>query len=69
MRRRTRYELARRLMVLPLLALTLTTAPPAMTACVHEDAPGPCVWDATTSGNGHGTSFWVDPAQHVHSLP
>ena len=29
------------------------------TRCVTEDAPGPCVWDATKEGNHVGTSFTV----------
>lgn len=49
------------------LALTCATvgavAPPT---CASEDAPGPCVWDAQTQGNGQGRSFYVDAAQTVH---
>lgn len=30
----------------------------SMPACVTEDSgPNPCFWDATTRGNGNGTSF------------
>lgn len=28
-------------------------------ACVTEDDPGPCFWDASIRGNGSGTSFIV----------
>lgn len=27
--------------------------------CVHEDGPGPCVWDAKHRGNGLGHSFII----------
>lgn len=41
-----------------------TSTPTA--ACVHEDSPGPCYWDARTMGNHKGRSFYVDAAQVVH---
>jgi len=31
-------------------------------ACQQEDGPGPCFWDAGTSGNGQGDSFYLDAA-------
>lgn len=33
--------------------------------CEHEDSAGPCYWDASTMGNGYGTSFVVHPDQSV----
>jgi hypothetical protein len=35
-------------------------------ACVEEDSPGPCFWDADVRGNGIGLSFTVDAQQVVH---
>jgi len=37
------------------------TAPEPVPACVTEDAPGPCRWDATEHGDGAGRSFTVLP--------
>lgn len=37
-------------------------------ACQSEDSAGPCVWDATSRGDGKGLSFWVDEQQRVHYL-
>lgn len=34
--------------------------------CAEEDSAGPCFWDASTRGNGIGTSFTVDADQVVH---
>jgi hypothetical protein len=34
-------------------------------ACAWEDSPGPCFWDAGSSGNGRGHSFYVTRAQRV----
>lgn len=42
------------------------TDPIPTTPCENEDGPGPCFWDATTAGNGIGTSFWIDCAQSFH---
>lgn len=36
--------------------------------CPEEDAPGPCYWDAGSSGNHSGFSFWVDSHQRVHYI-
>ena len=36
--------------------------------CASEDAAGPCLWDASTQGNGVGRSFWVDACGGVHYL-
>lgn len=36
--------------------------------CAEEDSRGPCYWDAGSSGNGSGYSFWVDAHQRVHYL-
>ena len=33
---------------------------PPIPACVGEDTPGPCFWDATHRGNGLGRSFVID---------
>lgn len=46
------------------------TPPPRTTLapCTTEDDPGPCYWDATRHGNGHGRSF-VTIDEHVYLLP
>jgi len=33
--------------------------------CTFEDSPGPCYWDASTMGNGYGTSFVVHADQSL----
>lgn len=38
---------------------TLADTHSPLPACATEDAAGPCIWDATTQGNGHGRSFIV----------
>lgn len=45
------------------------STPHGMLPCATEDAPGPCVWDADSWGNGEGQSFWVDSEGGVHYLP
>ena len=35
------------------------------TACISEDSPGPCYWNAARRGNGQGTSFIVNNDQSV----
>ena len=35
------------------------------TACISEDSPGPCYWNAAQRGNGTGTSFIVNADQSV----
>lgn len=39
------------------------------TACVNEDGPGPCVWDARHTGNGVGHSFFLKKNGHIVYLP
>lgn len=39
----------------------ITAQPKPLKPCPTEDAPGPCVWDATHMGNGTGQSFIVLP--------
>ena len=43
--------------------------PAALTPCAQEDSAGPCYWRAGERGDGRGTSFVVDGAQNVVSLP
>ena len=38
---------------------------PPIPACVGEDTPGPCFWDATHRGNGLGRSFVRDAEGNV----
>jgi len=45
----------------------LATATPTLRACVTEDDPGPCHWDAQHQGNGKGTSFDAYPTRPVPS--
>lgn len=40
-------------------------SPATVPPCVTEDSAGPCVWDASSRGNGHGVSFTRDAAGHV----
>jgi hypothetical protein len=56
------------------LATACSTVTPAVashgwthgyTACITEDSPGPCYWDAAKRGNGSGRSFLVNPDQKV----
>ena len=35
-------------------------APLGLMPCADEDGPGPCYWDASTRGNGIGSSFLID---------
>ncbi len=44
----------------PVRAAVAPMAP--MAPCVHEDGPGPCVWDASARGNGRGHSLVVTAA-------
>lgn len=49
------------------------TYDPSLPACIEEDAstPGqqlPCVWDATTMGNGQGLSYIVNPDSTIAML-
>lgn len=39
--------------------------PVPLRPCVTEDSDGPCYWDATARGNGHGRSFVVDAHNRV----
>lgn len=57
------------LLVATLIAIALVTmtaihaATPALPPCVEEDGSGgptPCVWDASTRGNGIGTSYTIE---------
>lgn len=48
--------------LLAFVVVALVAAPvraPSVPPCPTEDAPGPCVWDAHTQGNGQGDSFMV----------
>lgn len=51
------------IMFLFIIAFIAHDGPPAdptlPITCATEDAPGPCVWDATKEGNHVGTSFTV----------
>lgn len=52
------------------LALVLSASPaaaPSLPACAHESSTN-CVWNAQTSGNGHGRSF-VDIDGVAYYLP
>lgn len=45
-----------------------------MPLCEYEDgsAPSdslPCFWDARTSGNMTGRSYWIDQNENVHYVP
>ena len=40
-------------------AFDALAGPGPIPACVTEDAPGPCRWDATEQGNGTGRSFTI----------
>lgn len=42
-------------------AFDALAGPSPLPACVTEDAPGPCRWDATEHGDGAGRSFTVLP--------
>ena len=42
-----------------------TTTLTPYTACISEDSPGPCYWDAATRGNRTGNSFIVNADQSV----
>ena len=42
-----------------------TAALTPYTACISEDSPGPCYWNAAQRGNGTGTSFIVNADQSV----
>ena len=47
----------------PSTKATATPKPPVrLPACPHEDAPGPCLWDARIHGNRQGESFVALPA-------
>ena len=46
-------------------AAPLPTQHPGYHPCPVEDAPGPCWWDAGSSGNGQGQSFYVTRDQRV----
>lgn len=45
-----------------------TTDPRTLPACVAEDGPGRCFWDATKQGTGNGRSFWIDAHQVTHYI-
>lgn len=48
----------------------VTPAPVSVPApCAAEDSPGPCVWDASSRGNGRGVSFIRDAAGNVTYVP
>lgn len=55
-----------------LIAATVTGCAPTNTgmenvpACQYEEQDGPCFWDAKTSGNGQGVSFFVDADNNVY---
>jgi hypothetical protein len=55
--------------VAQLIAEMINPAPAPLAACVSEDSPGPCYWDADTRGNGRGTSFVVTEDDTVIYLP
>jgi hypothetical protein len=46
-----------------------SAAPAAVRLCATEDSPGPCLWDAAFSGNGHGRSFLRRADGRVRYLP
>lgn len=55
-----------------LIAATVTGCTPSprhtvqVPACQYEEQDGPCFWDAKTSGNGQGVSFFVDANNNVY---
>lgn len=51
----------KRLILALLLAASVAACSPPLPPCASDDGSGPrpCRWDATTQGNGRGTSFTV----------
>lgn len=48
------------------VACAATPDEQAIPACVAEDGPAPCYWDADMRGNHEGRSFTLDRNNFIH---